>query len=269
METNPIVFSGSIPQLYEDYLGPFLFEPFALDIANRIGQQDRSRHVLELACGTGRLTRHLLARLGKSDLLTATDINPEMMAVAREKIQAHNLLWNIADITDIPYQENFFDLIVCQFGLMLVPEKDKALAEIARVMKKNGRFLFNVWGDRKANGIWSIGMKVIGSFLGGNPIPQNAGPFSMEDDQETIRLLKEAGFRDIKATSVSKTGVIASAGIAAKGFIEGLPIAQVLRQRDPSLINRIEGALAKELTDQLGDQPLQSPLLAWVFEAVK
>jgi ubiquinone/menaquinone biosynthesis C-methylase UbiE len=268
METTQMTFNGSIPQAYEEYLGSFLFEPFALDLVQRIGDA-KVKNILELACGTGRVTRHLQAYLEESVVLTATDINPDMLTIARQKISADNILWDVADMADMAYPDDFFDLVVCQFGLMLVPDKEKALREIIRVLKKDGRLLFNVWGDSKENGIWSIGMKVISSFLGENPIPQNIGPFSMTDENETLELLQRSKFRDIKVDSVKRTGIIESAAIAAKGFIEGLPIAKILMQRDQSLIYKIEEVLAKELIVQLGDKPMHSPLQAWVFEAVK
>lgn len=265
METNQITFSGSIPQAYEEYLGPFLFEPFALDLVQRIGNV-KVGHALELACGTGRVTRHLQAH---AVLLSATDINSDMLAIARAKVPAAHILWDVVDMADIDYRDNFFDLVVCQFGLMLVPDKGKALVEISKVLKKGGRVLFNVWGHRTENKIWDIGMKVVGSFLGENPVPQNIGPFSMEDENETVRLLEDSGFKNIRVDSIAKIGTIESANIAAKGFIEGLPIAKILMQRDPSLIYKIEEALAKELIEQLGDKPMTSPLQAWVFEAMR
>jgi len=265
METNQITFSGSIPQAYEAYLGPFLFEPFALDLVQRIGN-DKVEHILELACGTGRVTSHLQAR---SILLTATDINPDMLTIARQKVLASHILWDVVDMMDIHYRDDFFDLVICQFGLMLVPDKDKALAEIFRVLKKGGRLLFNVWGDRKENGIWDIGMKVVGSFFNENPVPQNIGPFSMDNENETMRILQQSGFNNIQVNSVRKTGIAESANIAARGFIQGLPIAKIIMQKDPSLIYKIEEALAKEMIEQLGDKPMSSQLQAWVFEAVK
>ena len=265
METNQIIFSGSIPQAYEEYLGPFLFEPFALDLVRRLGN-DKVKNALELACGTGRVTRHLAA---SSVLLTATDINSDMLTIARRKISADNILWDVADMADMPYPDDFFDLVICQFGLMLVPDKGKALAEIFRVLKKGGRLLFNVWGDRKENEIWDIGLKVVGAFLSENQAPQHIGPFSMDDENETIRIVKQSGFRDIQFDAVRKTGIIESANIAAGGFIQGLPFAKIIMQKDPSLILTIEEKLAKELITQLGDKPMHSLLLAWVFEAVK
>lgn len=268
METNQITFSGSIPQAYEEYLGQFMFEPYALDLVQRIGN-DKAENALELACGTGRVTRHLRAHLEESVTLTATDINPAMLTIAREKVQDANISWDVVDMTDIHYGDDLFDLVICQFGLMLAADKDKALAEIFRVLRKGGRLLFNVWGDRKENAIWNIGMKTVGSFLGGNPVPQQIGPFSMEDENETTRILEQSGFRDIRMDAVIKTGTIESANIAAKGFIEGLPIVKIIMEKDPSLIYKIEEALAKELAAQLGDKPMSSPLHAWMFEAVK
>jgi ubiquinone/menaquinone biosynthesis C-methylase UbiE len=265
METNQITFSGSIPQAYEEYLGPFLFEPFALDLVRRLGN-DKVKNALELACGTGRVTQHLAA---SSVLLTATDINPDMLTIARRKISADNILWDVADMADMPYPDDFFDLVICQFGLMLVPDKGKALAEIFRVLKKGGRLLFNVWGNRKENEIWDIGIKVVGAFLSENPVPQHIGPFSMDDENETMRIVEQSGFKDIQVDAVRKTGITESANIAARGFIQGLPIAKIIMQKDPALIFAIQEKLAKELITQLGDKPMYSLLLAWVFEAVK
>jgi ubiquinone/menaquinone biosynthesis C-methylase UbiE len=265
METNQMTFSGSIPQVYEEYLGPFLFEPFALDLVQRIGN-DKVKNVLELACGTGRVTRHLQTH---SVLLTATDINPDMLAIARGKIKADNILWDTVDIMDIHYQDDFFDLVICQFGLMLVPDKGKALAEIFRVLKKGGRLIFNVWGNFKDNQVWDIGMKAMRSFFSENLVPQNIGPFSMQDESQTMQLLEQSGFLDTVISSVIKTGVIESAKLAAKGLIEGSPIGLLIIQKDPSLIDKIEDAFALEFTNQLGDNPMRSSLHAWVVEAVK
>ena len=126
MENNLIAFSGSIPEMYEEFLGEFMFEPFAEDLANRIDVHG-VENVLEIACGTGRLTRRLLDRLPASVQLTATDINTGMLAVARNKTLSDNVHWDVVDMTEMPYEEHRFDMVVCQFGLMLVEQKQKAL----------------------------------------------------------------------------------------------------------------------------------------------
>jgi len=110
---------------------------------------------------------------------------------------------------------------------------------------------------------------VVGAFLSENAVPQHIGPFSMDDENETMRIVKQSGFRDIHVDAVRTTGIIESANIAARGFIQGLPIAKIIVQKDPSLIYKIQEKLAEELITQLGDKPMHSLLLAWAFEAVK
>jgi ubiquinone/menaquinone biosynthesis C-methylase UbiE len=268
MENNLVAFSGSIPEIYEEFLGEFMFEPFAEDLVSRIGVRG-VENVLELACGTGRLTRRLLGCLPASVKLIATDINSGMLAVARNKTLSDNVRWDVVDMTEMSYKDQWFDVIVCQFGLMLVEQKQKALSEMSRVLKANGKLLFNVWGKLEENKIWEIGIKVMGSFLKENPIPPAISPFSMKDEGQTRRLMEQAGFRGVKISAVTKTGTIASARQAAKGFIEGLPIREIIMRRDPQLITKIEDTLEKELIEQLGDHPMHSTLSAWVVEATK
>jgi len=265
--TTAINFNGSIPQYYEDYLTKFLFEGFAEDIVNRVVRSDALK-VLELASGTGCVTRHLLDRLPDTARLTATDLQEGMLEVAKKSINASNLDWAIADMTSIPYKDNLFNVVVCQFGVMLVPGKLKALREIYRVLKPGGQLVFNVWGNIEANAVWDIGNSVIGTFLQSNPILQDPGPFSMNEDT-TVQLLKDAGFANIKSAVVNQTGSIETAAMAAKGFIEGLPVVLAISKRDPALVPRIQQALEQELIQRLGDHPLQSPLQALVFESYK
>jgi len=268
MENNLVAFSGSIPEIYEEYLGEFMFEPFAEDLANRI-DVNGVENILEMACGTGRLTRRLLGRMPASVQLIATDINSGMLAVARNKISSDNVRWEVVDMTEIPYEDRRFDVIVCQFSLMLVEQRQKALSEMLRVLKEDGKLIFNVWGKLEHNKIWEIGVRVMSSFLKENPIPPAISPFSMKDEDQTRKLMEQSGFRNVLISSVTKTGTIASAKQAAKGFIEGLPIREIITRRDPQLITKIEDALEKELIDQLGDHPMHSTLSAWVVEAIK
>jgi SAM-dependent methyltransferase len=279
--TNLIQFNKSIPQKYEDYLTPFIFDPYAEDLVERIDASISTKpgttnlkNVLELACGTGAVTRQLLAHLPPTVHLTATDLQPDMLdiakfSVAKRHLSASNITWDTVDMTDIPYADNRFDLIVCQFGLMLVPEKLKALTEMYRVLKPGGRLLFSVWSGIRHNQIWDITGSVIGSFIGTNPMLQDPGPFSMADSSIGLELLKKAGFPDATATAVDKTGKIETAARAVKGITEGLPVFTAISQKDPSLPAKIQTALEVELVNQLGDHPLQSSLQALVFETNK
>jgi SAM-dependent methyltransferase len=275
--TNSVQFNRSIPQNYEDYLTPFIFDPYAEDLVERIGTKDGMtslKNVLELACGTGAVTKQLLTRLPPTGQLIATDLQPDMITVAKISMAKHhlstpNLTWDIVDMTHIPYEDNRFDLIVCQFGLMLVPEKLKALTEMHRVLRPGGRLLSSVWSDIRHNQIWDMTGSVIESFIGSNPLLHDPGPFSMADAGIGLEGLKKAGFPDAKATTVNKTGKIATAAMAVKGITEGLPVWLAISQKDPSLPAKVQAALERELVNRLGDHPFQSSLQALVFEANK
>ncbi|GAB3788852.1 methyltransferase domain-containing protein [Spirosoma horti] len=267
MSKNPITFNGSVPQQYDDYLGPFLFEPYALDLVDRIDPSSAG-NVLELACGTGRVTKHLAAYFPTTTQLVATDLNPDMIAVAQEKIASPNLTWATVDMSSIPYPDGHFDLVISQYGLMFAPDKLQTLIEIRRVLARGGKLIFNTWGNLADNPVWNITNSIVSSFIGISPITLEQGPFSMSDKAEVLHLLDLAGFKQPRADAVNITSKIESAALAAKGFIHGLPIAMVIQQKNPSLLPQIQTALADELSKHFGDFPLQTPLQAWVFDAM-
>ena len=262
-----INFNGTIPHYYEDYLTKFLFEGFAEDIVKRVSFSSTTK-VLELASGTGCVTRLLVNNSPATTQITATDLAPDMLEVARKNIAASNISWAMVDMTDITYEDNSFDVIVCQFGVMLVPDKLTALHEMYRVLKPGGQLVFNVWGSIHDNAVWNIGGQVVDSFLKNNPIIQDPGPFSL-NEKNTIPLLKEAGFSSITTTVVNQTGNIKTAAMAAEGFIQGLPVVLAISKNNPALIPQIQQVLEQKLIQELGNYPLQSSLQALVFEAYK
>ena len=175
-------FEGSIPANYEKYLGPFLFEPYALDLVSRL-QDKKYPDILEIACGTGRVTKHLTESV-KYDTLTATDLNPDMISIAKEKVQDKSIKWLPADALDLPFDDNTFDLVLMQFGIMFFPDRLKGLSEAYRVLKPGGKLIFNTW-DRTENvpGIYE-GRQVIESYFEGDPPKFYSIPFSMHDEKE-------------------------------------------------------------------------------------
>ncbi|MTH15835.1 methyltransferase domain-containing protein [Flavobacterium sp. LC2016-01] len=269
MKDKPIVFDSSVAQNYDDLLGAFMFEPFALDLLER-SRIASVENVLELACGTGRVTKHLSDLLPSKASLTATDINPGMIAVAKSRVPSAEVKWETADISKLPYDDNTFDLIVCQFGIMFVPDKVKALEEIYRVLQPGGRVIFNTWGPISNNKAWQISNLVVNSFLGKEPTAIfNEGPFCMNDEKTVLHQLEVAGFKNKKAVSVRKYSEIENASVAAKGFIIGLPTLNLINDRIPHLLPDVIEKLEEKLSMDLGDKPLRTSFQAWVFEAVK
>ena len=137
-------FAGSIPQLYEQYLVPLIFDPYARDLASRVVSLAPSA-VLEIAAGTGAVTRHLAAQLSTDTSIVATDLNQTMLNHAISVGTSRPVTWQQADAMSLPFAESSFDVVVCQFGSMFFPDKAVAFAEARRVLRPGGRFIFNVW----------------------------------------------------------------------------------------------------------------------------
>ena len=146
--TSDKVFAGSVPKLYETYLVPLIFEPYAQDIARRLKGRRISR-LLEIAAGTGVVTRALASALPADASIVATDLNPGMLDQAALVGTARPVEWRQADALQLPFEDGSFDAIVCQFGVMFFPDRRKAFAEARRVLKPGGVFVFNAW-DRIA-----------------------------------------------------------------------------------------------------------------------
>jgi len=260
-------FAGVIPENYERYLGPFLFEPYALDMVSRL-QDKKYPDILELACGTGRVTNHLAVSV-KHDTLTATDLNPDMIKIAKTKVSNDNIKWMVADALDLPFPDNSFDLVVCQFGIMFFPDKEKGLREAFRVLKPGAKLIFNTWDKIENNPPIHTGSTIIESYFGDNPPVFYKIPFSMYDEKEMVSLVSGAGFRKIKISLVEKEGISESASGLAIGMVEGNPVYLAISERDPSLIEPIKQHVRKELANKYGEKQLKSKLHAWVCESEK
>src|SRR3954447_26950438 len=127
---------------YDEYLVPAVFRPYADDLASRVAQH-QPRVVLELAAGTGVLTRAMTVNLPGTQV-TATDLNVAMVDVG--SAQVPTATWRQADAMQLPFGDATFDLVVCQFGVMFFPDRPVAYAEVGRVLRPGGHFLFNSWG---------------------------------------------------------------------------------------------------------------------------
>jgi len=267
MKRQDADFSGSIPAAYDRHLGPLLFQPFAEDLADRLNV-DGDRSVLELACGTGILTRVLRSRLAPSVKITATDLNEPMFRAAGGKFGTGEMVhWQQADACHLPFADQAFDAVLCQFGLMFVPDKGLAVREARRVLKPGGQFLFNVWDSMEHNALGRLTHHTVTSFFEKDPPTFYQVPFGYHDPAEIRRILQEAGFGDVEVTVVEKVSRGARAQDAAIGLIEGNPIAVAIAERDPSLVPVITSAVAKAIEEQFGAGELRAPMRAIVVQA--
>jgi ubiquinone/menaquinone biosynthesis C-methylase UbiE len=260
-------FSGSIPAAYDRYLGPILFQPYAEDLATRL-PVSKTGSVLELACGTGILTRVLRTYLPSKVKLIATDLNEPMFRQATAKFgKNERVRWLEADACDLPFDGRKFDAVVCQFGIMFVPDKAHAAREAYRVLKRDGIFLFNVWDAMKHNKLGELAHRTITGFFEKDPPTFYQIPFSYHNRTEIRRILKQAGFREIKTEVIPKIGKASRAEDVAKGLVEGNPVAVTIAKRDPSLLPIITGAVTGAITRRFGKRDIRAPMQAIVVQA--
>jgi ubiquinone/menaquinone biosynthesis C-methylase UbiE len=265
MSNKPPAFVGSVPEKYERYLGPYVFEPYAEDLAGRISHTD-VKTVLEIACGTGRVTSHLRKALSPDVRLVATDLNADMIAIAKKTVADQRVEWAVADALELPFDSGSYDLVVCQFGLMFVPDKGRALSEMCRVLKVGGRILLNTWNRMENSPAFFLADQIVSKYFPEEPPMFFHVPFSLHDEKELALLFGRAGFRDCSISPVKKMVRSDSAADAAIGIMEGTPIYPTINNRNPELLPVIRKELEIVLGERFGVEPMITPMQAWVVD---
>jgi ubiquinone/menaquinone biosynthesis C-methylase UbiE len=198
-EDGPIVdtrsdYGGTIPEYYDGCLGPAWFGAFAADLVQRL-PDGGAGDVLEIACGTGLVTRRLRDRIDGARRLVASDVSPAMLEYARKELgDRPGIEWRQADAGRLPFGAGEFGAAVCAFGLMFVPDKRAAFREARRVLKGCGTFLFNVWDRIEDNPAATINAEVIEGLFPGDAEVRFRTPYEMHDPESLRGLLHEAGF---------------------------------------------------------------------------
>jgi ubiquinone/menaquinone biosynthesis C-methylase UbiE len=266
MNGTPPAFAGSIPDAYDRYLRPLLFEPYAIDLATRIPIRPGLK-VLELACGTGILTRALLGMLPGDATIIATDLSEQMLAVAQQQVSPdERLAWQPADAMSLPFDAETFDVIACQFGIMFFPDKDVALGQMRRVLKAGGTLLFNTWDSLERNEIARIAHHTLARTYPENLPRFLDTPFGFHDVETITARVRAAGFQQVHVDTIAHDGHSPSADEAARGFVAGTPIAAHLAQIGESLDAAVD-AVSDAVKARFGDGSLTIPLSAIVVTA--
>ena len=253
---------------YDQFFGPLYFEPYAIEIVKRIDPALVSI-ALEIAAGTGRVTRHIRERIQPSAKLIASDINEDMLAVAKNKLGHLDIDWQNIDAQYLPFTDNSINLVVCCFGYMFVPGKPKAFAEAYRVLKPGGLFLFTTW-DKLENNAASYTSRSIAEKYLGEPLPGSYDlATSMSDETMITSLLRDAGFLKISIEKAGLFFVCPTAKEAAYGFLEGGSIYDEIKKRDAALMDEIKVKLEKEFAEKFGAAPMIAPMSALICQVWK
>jgi SAM-dependent methyltransferase len=260
------VFSGSIPRLYEDHIVPLIFESYARDLASRLASRPLSR-VLEIAAGTGVVTRHLASVLPKDVSIVATDLNRSMLDMAAGIGTSRPVEWREADAMQLPFDDREFDAVVCQFGIMFVPDKPEAFSEARRVLKPGGVLLFNVWDRIEENEFADTVTGALESVFPQDPPRFLARtPHGYYDLAVVQRDLAGGGFASLpRIDTVSARSKAISPRIPAFAYCQGTPLRNEIEARDRSLLGEATDVAAAAIAERFGPGPVDGKIQAHIF----
>lgn len=263
------VFAGSIPKFYDQYLVPLIFEPYADDLARRLASRPCSR-VLEIAAGTGVVTRRLATLLPAQASIVATDLNRPMLDMAAEIGTSRPVEWREADAMQLPFDEGLFDAVVCQFGVMFFPDKVKGNAEARRVLRDGGSYVLVIWNSVDANlATKHAGAAVADLFPDDTAAFYERIPFRYHDEATIEADLLAAGFREIAIETVELISRAASARDAAIALTQGTPMRSEIERRGPDALAMATDAAERALRQFEGSDGFAAPMSAHIVTARK
>ena len=271
--SNPdsdLIFTGSIPKLYEMYFVPLVFEPYAADLARRLAPRVLSR-VLETAAGTGVVTRALASTLPASVSIVATDLNQPMLDMAAEVGTARPVEWRQADAMELPFADETFDAVICQFGVMFFSDKAKAFAEAYRVLRPGGIFVFNVWDRIEENEFVDTVTKSLASLFPQDPPRYHARiPHGYYDRATIERDLVAGGFTGSpEFTTVAARSQARSPRVPAIAYCQGTPLRSEIEARDPSRLSDATVVAMKAIAQRFGPGAVEGKIQAHIITVEK
>src|SRR4026207_1303323 len=232
LETDK-VFAGSIPENYDRYMVPLIFEPFAADLARRAASLSPSA-ILEIAAGTGVVTRALAPKLSPGGSYVVTDLNQPMLDYAASRQAPDSRIqWHQADAMALPFEDAAFDLVCCQFGAMFFPDRSSAYREARRVLKSGGYFLFNVWDRIEENVFADDVTNALARILPNDPPRFLARTPHGYHDTALIRSeLENAGFSRVVIETRAEQSRASSPRLSAVAYCQGTLLRNEVEARD-------------------------------------
>jgi ubiquinone/menaquinone biosynthesis C-methylase UbiE len=252
-----------MPQAYERWLVPTVFQPFAVQLAQRISSREPHR-VLELAAGTGVLTAQLRRSLPGAEIV-ATDLNASMVEFGAARVP--DVSWRQADALNLPFDAHQFDVIACQFGVMFFPDKQAAYAEAQRVLVPGGAFLFSTWGTVAAHRFADALVTALDTvFQEDPPTFVAAVPHGYAEPEVVVKDISAAGFAAVHVETVSLEGNAESAEDIAVGFCTGTPLRAAIAARAD--LDSTVAAVADAMRAILGPGRVTGGMTAHYIEAI-
>jgi ubiquinone/menaquinone biosynthesis C-methylase UbiE len=265
MVASDKLFAGSIPEIYDRFLVPLIFDSYALDLAGRLAKVE-PHDVLESAAGTGALTRAIAARLPAQTRIVATDLNQPMLDHAAKRLTGDGrIAWRRADAQTLPFEDRTFDVVACQFGAMFFPDKISAYREARRVLKPGGYFFFNVWDRISENEFADVVTQALAALFPKDPPRFLARiPHGYNDVNKIREELSAAGYTKIFVDTVAATSKAATPRDPAVAYCQGTPLRNEIEARNASGLDEATKAAAEALVRRFGNGPIEGRIRAHV-----
>lgn len=262
-------FLDSIPQAYQEYMAPLIFDPYAADMAERALAHSPTA-ILEIAAGTGVLTRKIALNLKPNARFTVTDLNLPMLRIAQKNIQDDRITWQLCDALSLPFEDHKFDAVVCEFGAMFFPDHVKAYKETNRVLRQNGRFYFSVWDKISENDFaYAVELALEKYFPNNPPKFMSRTPHGYFDQEMIHNELDTSGFSEIEFETLTFTSKAPAAKFVAAAFCTGTPLRSEIESRIPGGLEKATAYVTDVLVELYGSGPLESKMRAFVISAKK
>ncbi len=268
MTNRDKIFAGNIPELYDTYLVPLIFDAYAEDLARRlVGFSPQV--VLETAAGSGVVTRALAKRLGPRVRYVVTDLNQPMLDYAKnQQRDDERITWQEADAMDLPFEDGIFDAVFCQFGAMFFPDKVAGFGEARRVLKPGGRFVFNVWDKIETNEFADVVTQAARDVFPDDPPLFLARTPHGYHDVNALRVdVEAAGFSEVTIETVAKTSSAPTPRHPAIAYCQGTPLRNEIEARDATLLEDVTNRAARAIAARFGNEAVEGRIQAHIVSA--
>jgi len=246
-------FTGSVPENYNRYMVPLIFEVFAIELVRHASSLSPAA-VLETAAGTGVVSRILGPQLSESAKYVVTDLNLAMLnyAMSRQAPDAR-ITWLQSDALDLPFGDGTFDLVCSQFGAMFFPDRVAGYREAKRVLRPGGHFLFSVW-DRIEENVFAneVEIALANIFADDPPRFMSRTPHGYHDTALIRRELEAAGFFQIEIDTKAEVSRASSPGFLAAAYCLGTPLRGEIESRASGKLGETTELVAQALERRYG-----------------